>query len=388
MAALDFTHSSRQAWSLLRKLGGATHGKRQQPKVTANEVAHQFLLNGSVKKDHKQTKHILKQQCEALSDCPETSNVSQAFTTDEIINALKATKAVKAAGPDGIFPDMLKNIGPAAIRWLQAFYDDVVTTAKIPKIWRSANVIAIRKPGKPLDDPTSYRPISLLCCCYKLLERLLLTRLAPIFESVIPPEQAGFRKKRNTCDQVLAHTSCIESGFQKKLKTGAVLSAAYDTVWQAGLMMKLSKAIKCRTTIRLIASLFSQRNFRVFLSNQVSRKRILKNGLPQGSVLAPSFFNEYISDLPPTDSLKFGYADDWTLAIQSKTFSHLESTLSLYIEHLNEYFDYWKLRLNAKKTVATCFHLDNKQAARKLKVTLTGDVLVHDLAPKVPRCNS
>ena len=62
------------------------------------------------------------------------------------------------------------------------------------------------------------------------------------------------------------------------------LSAAYDTVWQAGLMMKLSKAIKCRTTIKLIASLISQWNFQVFLGNQVSRKRILKNGLHQGSV--------------------------------------------------------------------------------------------------------
>ena len=54
MAALDFTHSSIRAWSLLRKLGEATHSKRQQPKVTANEVAHQLLLNGSVKKDRKQ----------------------------------------------------------------------------------------------------------------------------------------------------------------------------------------------------------------------------------------------------------------------------------------------------------------------------------------------
>ena len=78
-------------------------------------------------------KHTLKQQREALSDCSETSNLSQTFTTDELINALKATKAGKAAGPDGIFPHMLKNIGPTAIRWLQAFYDDVVTTANIPK---------------------------------------------------------------------------------------------------------------------------------------------------------------------------------------------------------------------------------------------------------------
>ena len=120
-AALDFTHSSRLAWRLLRKLGGATHSKRQQPKVTANEVAHQLLLNGSVKKDRKQAKHIQKQQRDALSDCPETSNLSQAFATYEISNALKVTKAGKAAGPDGIFTEMLKNIGPAAVRWLQAF---------------------------------------------------------------------------------------------------------------------------------------------------------------------------------------------------------------------------------------------------------------------------
>ena len=150
-------------------------------------------------------------------------------------------------------------------------------------------------------NPLGYRPISLLWCCYNLLERSLLTRLTPIFESVIPPEQAGFWKKRNTCDQVLALTSYIESGFQKKLKTGAVLidlSAAYDTVWQAGLMMmmKLSKAIKCRTTITLIANLISQRNVRVFLGNQVSRKR--KNGLPQGSGLAPSYTS--VTSLQPS----------------------------------------------------------------------------------------
>ena len=49
--------------------------------------------------------------------------------------------------------------------------------------------------------------------------------------------------------------------------------------------------------------------------------------------------------------------------------------------HLNEYFDYWKLRLNPKKTVATWVHLDNEQAARKLKVTIAEEVFVHDFAP-------
>ena len=108
-----------------------------------------------------------------------------------------------------IIPDMLKNIGPAAVRCLKAFYDDVMTTENIPKLWRSANVIAIRKHGKPLDKPTSYRSISLLCFFYKLLGRLILTRLATIFESAIRPEQADFQKKRNTCDQDFSSRSII-----------------------------------------------------------------------------------------------------------------------------------------------------------------------------------
>ena len=95
-------------------------------------------------------------------------------------------------------------------------------------------------------------------------------------------------EERNTCDKVLARTSYIESMFQKKPKSGAVLidlSAALDTVWQAGLMMKLSKSIKCRTTIRLIASLISQRNVQVFLGNHVSRKRTLKKVFPKDPYL-------------------------------------------------------------------------------------------------------
>ena len=89
MAALDFTHSSRRACHLLRKLGGATHRKLQQPKVTANKVAHQLLLNGSVKKDRKQAntyrnksaKHCLTAQkhqiCRNLSPPMKSSMLSR-----------------------------------------------------------------------------------------------------------------------------------------------------------------------------------------------------------------------------------------------------------------------------------------------------------------------
>jgi len=55
-------------------------------------------------------------------------------------------------------------------------------------------------------------------------------------------EQAGFRRQKNTTEQVLAVTNHVEASFEMKKKTGAVfidLSPAYDTVWPQGFMLKL-----------------------------------------------------------------------------------------------------------------------------------------------------
>ena len=56
--------------------------------------------------------------------------------------------------------------------------------------------------------------------------------------------------------------------------------------------------------------LISNRSFVLKTSDgQQSRLYRLKNGVSQGSVLAPLLFNIYIHDLPDTISKKYGYAD-------------------------------------------------------------------------------
>ena len=83
---------------------------------------------------------------------------------------------------------------------------------KIPKIWRRALVVAISKQEKPLGDPKSYRPISLLCVPFKILERLIYARIETIIDPLLPQEQAGFRHGRLAVDQVTLLTHNIEAG--------------------------------------------------------------------------------------------------------------------------------------------------------------------------------
>jgi hypothetical protein len=107
---------------------------------------------------------------------------------------------------------------------------------------------------------------------------------------MLSPDQAGFRRSRSTCDQVAALTTYIENGFQQQLKTGTVfldLTAAYDTVWHTGLLAKLSNNMPF-WFVRLVELLLRGRRFRVHMGDDTSSWRTQLNGLPQGSVLAPT----------------------------------------------------------------------------------------------------
>ena len=74
----------------------------------------------------------------------------------------------------------------------------------MPPIFQKGIVIAILKPGKDGNDPDHFRPISLLCVPYKLLERLILERIQSKVNSVLPIEQAGFRNDRGCNEQMSA----------------------------------------------------------------------------------------------------------------------------------------------------------------------------------------
>ena len=125
-------------------------------------------------------------------------------------------------------------------------------------------MVAISKPAKPVVDPKNYRPISLLCIPYKILERFIYARVEPLIDPLLNKEQAGFRRGKSTVDQVVLLTQNIEDSFEVKKKAGAVfvnLTAAYDTVWHRGLTCKLLRLLPDKHKVKMIMELVRNLSF-------------------------------------------------------------------------------------------------------------------------------
>ena len=156
---------------------------------------------------------------------PDPVNISDNFSQRDFTAALQHLKLGKAPGPDSICSELILHAGAALKSWLREFLSSCLRRLKHPAL-----VVAIQKPAKPVGDPKSYRPISLLCVPYKILERLIYARVQPLIDPLLPKEQAGFRRKKSTVDQVVLLTQNIEDFLKAKKKAGAVLvnlTAAY-----------------------------------------------------------------------------------------------------------------------------------------------------------------
>jgi hypothetical protein len=91
-----------------------------------------------------------------------------------------------------------------------------------------------------------------------------------------------------------------------------------------------------------------------------------------GITLSSLFFNAYTADIANTKSRKFINTDDVGLVAQGTTLVEIEMTLGKDIAILHKYFKTWHFTLNASKSIAIAFHLNNRKANTKLQVMVNG----------------
>jgi hypothetical protein len=83
-------------------------------------------------------------------------------TTAEVIKASSKIPLGKTQGLDGILAMVIKEIVVRKPQTLSEIFNLCLTHASFPKTWKTAKLVLLRKGDKPLEQPSSYRPICLL----------------------------------------------------------------------------------------------------------------------------------------------------------------------------------------------------------------------------------
>ena len=271
---------------------------------------------------------------------------------------------------------MIRHLGTTSRLKLLLIINQSWSSGKFPDQWREAIITPIRKKQKDKTKKSSYRPISLLSCLGKVMERMVNTRLLKHLEEnhLLSNTQSAYRKNRSTEDQLVYLAQQIENAYQEKKKVLGIfvdLTKAFDKVWKEGLLLKLLKKRVEGNMYRWIRNFLHYRTARVQLDGKISHRIALQQGVPQGGVISPTLFLIFIDDIAEKLTSHISralHADDfasWTAAEHLTTASY---RMQEALEHIGRWASDWGVEINATKTVATVFSLSPLPETVSLKI--------------------
>jgi len=223
------------------------------------------------------------------------------ITSDEIASALATTSNKSAPGLSGINYQLIKwAFRSRPDRFLDLFN---AATSLGHHPWTTALVVVIPKPAKPdYSLPKAYRPISLLECCGKLLEKIIAKRILHDIHQydILPPSQFGSRDYHCAVDAAL----CLVHNAQAAVRAGFVASVIlfdiqgfFDNINIARIVQIFRNRGFLPSLCDWVRSFLSDRHVHLSFNGMKSDPILLDHGTPQGSPLSPILSAIYTAPL-------------------------------------------------------------------------------------------
>lgn len=244
-------------------------------------------------KDHNEVDYAIFLQHMSSEVTPEMNNgLIQEVDEEEIKKAIWSLHPDKAPGPDGFpisffreFWFLIKKDILKMIRW-------VLRKGKIGGFTNSTHLALIPKENRP-SSFSRFRPISLCNSAYKIITKILSSRLKPLLPSLISENQGGFLANRHISDSILLVQEAIHSSLNRKEKGFILkldLANAFDRVSHSFLFAVLSKLGFNDSFICMVKACISNPWISPLINGRPCTAFQSSRGLRQGCPLSPYLF--------------------------------------------------------------------------------------------------
>ena len=295
------------------------------------------------------------------------------------ILAIIARMKNKAPGESGINKVILKNLPRMATERLAQIVNILLSMGYFSVKYKNGMMIFTQKENKDARDPLNYRPITLLEIPGKMLERIINDRVTIFMEenNKLNVNQYGFRKGYGTEMALCKIYEKIAINQNERGQCNIVcrdVAKAFDKVWHEGLKYKILHAGLPGIIERILCNFLDDRSAVIKKRGIISERFNLKSGVPQGSILSPTLFIYYTSDLPRPGPGGTGvmFADDVTQIVgyphSSKRMLALRTERE--INRVNTFEKQWKIKTNKNK-----FKLLSVSKTRPATVSMDGRVI-------------
>lgn len=274
----------------------------------------------------------------------------------EIINIVKQLKNSNSTGFDGVSTSLMKKVIHTVVLPLVHIFNLSLCSGKVPKNLKIGKIIPVFKKGDK-HSFANYRPITILPCFSKVLEKIVYNRMTSHLEKyeLLNNNQYGFRA-RHSCEHALIdlHDKLLNN-INNNLHSFGIfldLSKAFDLINHDILLYKLPFfGIRGTAWDWFFSYLNDRKQFTVY-KNSNSTYSTTQCGVPQGSILGPLLFLLYINDLCYVSSFfkLVLFADDTNIIASHVDFEYLVLKTNNELDKVTAWFDANRLIINYDKT--------------------------------------